>query len=56
MKTTTLIKCAFLFTLHVFMCFTLIAQPKERLKNRYKEPNMSYGSPYTIFDIWFQLI
>lgn len=56
MKTTTLIKCAFLFTLHVFMCFTLIAQPKERLKNRYKEPNMSYGSPYTMFDIWFQLI
>ena len=29
----------------------LIAQPKERLKNRYRETNMSYGAPYTMFDI-----
>ena len=28
-----------------------LSQPKERLKNRYKEPNMSYGAPYTMFDI-----
>lgn len=37
----------FLYLLH----FTAFAQPKERLKNRYKEPSMSYGAPYTMFDI-----
>ncbi len=26
-------------------------QPKERLKNRYREPNMLYGAPYTTFDL-----
>ena len=30
---------------------TILSQPQERLKNRYKEPNMSYGAPYTMFDI-----
>ena len=41
----------FLLALNVFVCHALFAQPKERLKNRYREPNMSYGAPYTMFDI-----
>ncbi len=40
-----------LFLCLFLMHFTALAQPKERLKNRYKEPNMSYGAPYTMFDI-----
>ncbi len=32
-------------------CSILLAQPKERLKNRYREPSMSYGAPYTMFDL-----
>jgi hypothetical protein len=56
MKTliTTLVKHFCVFFIFVFFVhFTANAQPKERLKNRYIEPNMSYGAPYTMFEFGF---
>ncbi len=44
-------KTQIVFAILCLVHFTTLAQPKERLKIRYKEPSMSYGAPYTMFDI-----
>ncbi|MFN7311892.1 MAG: hypothetical protein ACK5UI_00260 [Bacteroidota bacterium] len=39
------------FAIQILTYSTAFSQPKERPKNRYKEPNGTYGAPYTLFDI-----
>ncbi|MFN7311890.1 MAG: hypothetical protein ACK5UI_00250 [Bacteroidota bacterium] len=54
MKTTYLTHAKPLLMLLAYAFFihlTANAQPIERPKNRYKEPNGSYGAPYTMFEI-----
>jgi hypothetical protein len=40
-----------LLTVLVVNSVLCLAQPKERLKNRYKESGQKYGAPYTLFDL-----